>query len=92
MGKTTKPLTIIITDPAIGKWGEWDALKTKGHRVGVLQDLKSGSCQVDKVDLWVGPGCWCLDGQHRKYLPLAIAAARKAKFPLRSKDDGIVDD
>ena len=72
MGKTPKPLRITV-DPSIANWEELQALREQGHQIVVNP--------LDQEDVILGPTCWLMDEQHRKYLPLALAAARARRYP-----------
>ena len=71
MGRTPKPLRIRV-DTAMLTWPEIVALADQGHEI--IEDAFTG-------DLHLGATCWRMDTQHRKYVPLAIAAARKQRYP-----------
>ena len=79
MGRTPKPLRILV-DPDIASWGEFAALREQGHTI-VSGTEPSHSGGPDWNDLVLGPTCWHMTPKHRKYLPLAIAAARKQRYP-----------
>ena len=75
MGKTPKPLKIWI-HVAMNEWPEIRAFQEQGH---VIQLIANG-WEAD-ADLILGPTCWRMDEQHRKYLDLAISEARKRRYP-----------
>lgn len=77
MGKTPKPLRILV-DQAIATWPEIEALKAKGHEVEVV-DLG--------WDLVLGGACWRMNQALRRYLDVAVAAARKQRYPKEKSDD-----
>ena len=77
MGKTPKPLRILVVDPCIG-WEEWNALRMQGHDIQF-----SGHGDYDLI---IGGCAWLMDEQHRKYLPLAIAEARRRRYPPTKKE------
>ena len=83
MGKTSKPL-LIIRWPPMDKWEELDALKEQGHVVKWVYD-----CMLKELmdaDLLLSPRAWLMDESHRKYLPLAIAEARRRRYPPTKKE------
>lgn len=81
MGKSPKPLTILVS-PSILEWPEIKELAEKGHIVFNLgTDLSDNSLEDLYPDLILHEKAWRMDPQHRKYLPLAIQAARKIKYP-----------
>lgn len=80
MGKSSRPLYFLV-DPAIFDWEEWRERESQGHTV-----RRFGDSTVDwgSVDVIVSPRAWLMDEQHRKYLPLALAEARKRRYPKES--------
>ena len=72
MGKTSKPLHILISDQLEGH-PEIQALVEKGHDVVVDRDHVS-------YDLVMGPNCWRMPTHLLKYLDIAIAGARKIRY------------
>ena len=78
LGKSPKPLSILV-HPTIFSWEEWRALSTQGHEITPMNEPNDAGS--DEYDLIVGPTCWRMDTQHRKYLAVAIAAARKVRYP-----------
>lgn len=73
MGKSPKPLRIVTT-AEIAAWPEVEKLKSQGFEIVV-----AGEGQLD--DLVLAPTAWRMDPAHRKYLPLAVAAGRKKRYP-----------
>ena len=80
LGKTPKPLSILL-HPTLESWPEFQDFKAQGHKVVTVQDLHLANVVLGEMDLVLGPTCWRMDAQHRKYLPVAIAAARKVRYP-----------
>ena len=80
MGRSPKPLSILL-HPDLEGWLEFADLKAQGHTVVTVQDLHIANVVLGEMDLILGPTCWRMDTQHRNYLPQAIAAARKARYP-----------
>ena len=85
MGKTSKPLHIIVTDKAMEVWPEVLKLGQQGHHVHYFEG--------ERLDLIIGPNAWQMDEELRKYLPLAVKAARarKAGKGVKHEVDGIVE-
>lgn len=81
MGKTSKPLTIMV-HPEIAHWPEWVDLATKGHTIipMVLVNQSPGA-----VDLFVGPKCWRMNEMTRKYIDLAISSSREERYQSTGK-------
>lgn len=77
MGKTPKPLDILLTDPSLLPLLQ--PYIDKGHSV-VVQDCT-------RYDLILGPNCWRMDERLGKYLELAIKEARKEKYPKKGGKD-----
>ena len=72
MGKASKLLTIVVTEPEMAHWSEVQKLEAQGHTV-----LQMGMPHVDVI---IGPNCWMMDEALKKYLPLAMRAARERKY------------
>ncbi len=72
MGKATKLLSIILTQPSMLEWEEVQLLSQQGHTLSVLEG--------QEADLIVGPNCWMMTEELRKYLPLAVKAARERVY------------
>ena len=71
MGRTPKPLRIYV-HPSMVEWVEVQALAAQGHVVQAL---------ADPGDLILSPTAWKMDQDHRKYVNLAVSAARRQKYP-----------
>ena len=74
MGKTSKPLTIEVSKE-MADWPEIKALEAQGHVIWVR------AWEATTPDVVMGSNCWLMDEQHRKYLPLALAEARRRRYP-----------
>jgi len=77
MGTTPKPLRILV-HPDIAEWSEFAALAAQGHTITLWTP---GSVLVTDYDLILGPRAWRMTEDLRPFLPLAIHAARKARYP-----------
>ena len=77
MGQTSKPLRIILTDPAMADWPEFRALSDQGHDIVVI-DLRT--LNLGDVDLILGPTAHVMDARHRRYLTLAIGEGRRRRY------------
>ena len=73
-----KPLTIKI-HTSMWEWPEVQALADQGHIV-------CSDPAVDECDIVLTPNAWLMDEQHRKYLPLALAEARRRRYPPTKKE------
>ena len=80
MGKSPKPLTILC-HPDIAAWEEVVKLAEQGHTVIVNSGQFVTEVGTFTPDLILDPYAWRMDTQHRKYLPLAIAAGRAKRYP-----------
>lgn len=78
MGRSQKPLRI-GTLGEVTDWPELAALKEQGHEVIPFD----ATCDLDVI---LGPTCWLMDDAHRKYLPLALAEARKRRYPKEPRE------
>jgi hypothetical protein len=86
VGKSPKPLSIMVTDEAMLAWPEVVALKEQGHLVAAFKDtMLSNVRSVEDWDIIMGPNAWLMDDMHREYLPLAIKAARAVRYPKKEK-------
>jgi hypothetical protein len=82
MGRTSKPLTIFVL-PSLDDWEEFKALAAQGHDI-----RRTGF--PEECDLVLGPNAWRMNEQLRRYLPLAIAEARKRRYGKDSDDSSSV--
>ena len=95
LGKTPKP-TKIIALPPTHDWEELAALEAQGHEVWwpgkgscrmCVTAARGGDCTCPPPFMWkeadiiIGPTCFLMDEQHRKYLSLALAEARRRRYP-----------
>ena len=83
MGKTPKPLRILAVN--LPRWDELTALNAQGHEV-YWADENGYMSNIGAFDLVIGPTCWLMDEAHRKYLPLALAEARRRRYPPTKKE------
>lgn len=74
MGTTPKKLDILLTDQEMIDWPEVQELASKGHLIKVAE------FEV-KPDVILGPQCWRMGKDARKYFKLAIDEARKVRYP-----------
>ena len=69
MAKTAPRKLTIVAYPPVSDWPELAELEAKGHTVYRLET---------DADLVLGPQCWRMREELRKYLEAAVKAARKA--------------
>ena len=82
MGTTPKPLTIVVTDPAMMDWPEIAQLVEQGHKIGC-------SVPFDEPVAYLGPNCWrTLDAE---YLDVTIKSIRKEVYEVRTPKPGSDD-
>jgi len=79
VGKTSKPLYVLTVGL---KWEELTALAAQGHTIHDA-DAVLGGCEYDLI---LGPTCHRMNEDLRKYLPLALAEARRVKYPKATKE------
>lgn len=86
MGKTPKPL-VILAHSSIAAWEEVHALAAQGHAVVIGPSVLVGDpeARIMEPDLILHPNAWRMNPAHRKYLTLAVVAARKQRWP-KEKD------
>lgn len=90
MGTTPKPLRILALPP-VDSWPEVAALAAQGHKIHTLTDLIQAETTIPgegegfDYDVILGPQCWRMDEQHRKYFKLAVEEARRARYPVKGK-------
>lgn len=70
MGKTPKPLTILVHHTLLG-WDEIRALEAQGHTIFTLGD---------SADLILAPNAWRMTEDLRSCLDLSVKAARRRKY------------
>ena len=76
MGKTPKPLTILV-HPGLMEWAEIEALQEQGHRITGMDGDVGDNRDYDMI---LAPNAWRMTEDLRPYLDLAVKAARKAKY------------
>ena len=76
LGTTPKPLKILV-DPKLRFWPEVQGLEEQGHTVHEFRDL-----DLD-YDIILAPSAHRMDDSLRKWLPEAIAEARRRKYPSK---------
>jgi hypothetical protein len=87
VAKAPKLLTLVVLPPA-DEWPEVAKLAAQGHRILSLAEAES--IPLTEIDGFLGPLCWRLGEQHRKYLPVAVQALRRIKYPPK-KGEAEVD-
>ena len=86
MGRTPKPLTILV-HPDLAEWSEWSDLAAQGHTVHFTLHPEQDYLASD-IDLILAPNAHRMDENLRKYLPLAIQAARSRRYGPKKEDKG----
>jgi hypothetical protein len=74
MGKTAKPVTILVMDRALLESTEVQALRTKGHTVAY--------CEDNIYDVIIGPQCWRIEpglGDLEVLLEMVLKGVRAKK-------------
>lgn len=78
MGKTAKPVTILVMDETLFQTAEVQALKAKGHRV--LEAYEKWT--VPEIDVIIGPQCWRIEpglGDLEVLLEMVLKGVRAKK-------------
>jgi hypothetical protein len=86
MGRTTKPLTLLVTDPEMLQWEGIIKLISQKHTVMTLNQW-GDTVDRPEVDGVLGPDAWYIDKQHAPYFKNAIEAFRAKKYPNRKKEE-----
>ena len=83
MGKTTKPLRILVI--GLPQSIEFDELRQMGHTI----DMDSVLDPLVDYDLILGPRCWRMDDRllRLKLLNLAVKEGRLARYPTSKKEE-----
>ncbi len=85
MGKTSKPLTLVVHTSLRAKLeSQLALLQAQGHRVVYLTDEVDGE-YVANADLVLAPNAWRMLPELTKYLDAAIKGARVTAYPLKPK-------
>lgn len=79
MGRTPKPLTLLVTEDLIHT-PEIQDLADKGHRIMLLE-----LCSDPVPDIILSPLSWRMTPELLKYLDVAVKAARAQKYPKGDK-------
>jgi len=86
VGKTPKPLRILVHPDLFG-WPEIRALVAQGHHCVPLDGAGGHAFEVQEADVILAPNAWRMTDDLREYLPLAIKAARKQRYPKEAGDE-----
>lgn len=94
MGRTSKPLTILVMDEKIWTSSVCDQLRDKGHHVHyVLDHLHDLATFLPTVDVIIGDVCWRIDARLKlgddateeksllRQVEIMIKGVRAIKFP-----------
>jgi len=84
MGRTNRPLTILVTDDTLYNHPTIQDLMVKGHEVIPLYLNYERN-----PDMVMGANCWFMDVDHLLYLPITMKEARKRKYGTKeaTKED-----
>ena len=78
MGKTPKPLAILVLDEELYQTSTMQALKEQGHEVHERYEMTTGT-----YDAIIGPKCWRIDpalGDLDAQLAVLLKAVRGVKY------------
>ena len=84
MGKSSKPLTIVVTDPTMMSWPEIEQRVAQGFTIVTMETyIKSWGMPEGplKVDVFMGPDCWRMEARTQKYFETAVTESRKLRYP-----------
>ena len=97
MGKTSRKLNIVVFD-YLSNWPEIKILEEQGHEIWraiVPEDGKEFLIPASKfasADIILGPNCWLMDRDHKKYLNICLKAARLKKYGSSKKSKKVGDE
>ena len=94
MGKSTKLLTIVLTDLEMASWPVFVEMKEQGHCVVTLNEVVTHQvvfAEDTGVDLVMGSKAHLLLPGMEKLASVAVKAARARKYPAKSKGGSNVD-
>jgi hypothetical protein len=95
MGKATKLLTLVLTDPAMLSWPVFEDMVRQGHTVVSLPDVLAHRVTFAEdlgVDLVLGPTAHFLVPGMEPYVPMAVKVARARKYPVKVKGEVHADE
>lgn len=78
MGKSSKPLRILLLNPEWVEWEEIKALQAQGHTIGM-----GGPEWIASWDLILGSQCWHFRDEMRPYLQMALEGAKRIRYPKK---------
>jgi hypothetical protein len=84
MGKTPKPLVILLTDPAMLQWPVFQKLEAQGHQITSL-NLVIDNYEAWEPDIVFGPTAHYLVPEMEKYVDEALKAARGRKYQPKER-------
>lgn len=95
MGRTSKPLTILVADELVNSEPVQELI-AKGHDITTFSHL-CGQWDSDSIDpldpntcdLIIGPQCQLMTVEHLPYLDEAVKRVRKAKYPGKKGEQGV---
>ena len=82
MGKTTKPLTIAVSQHLMSLTPVQE-LREKGHRL--LSITESEGREIEEADIILSPKAWRMSAHDTTYINLSIEAARLVVYPKKGK-------
>lgn len=85
MGRTPKPLTILLTETEMLHWGRFQELQSQGHIVVTIDDLLSNRLMTTP-DLVMGAKAHYLAPGMEKLVDIALKGARSLRYPPQVKE------
>lgn len=88
MGKTTKPLTLIVTEEEMLQWPEYIALEQQGHKIIALSTLLQASTLPDNsppLAFVIGPRAHYMVKGMEGLLPHILTSGRATLYEKKGK-------
>ena len=89
MGKTPKPLKILLLDPEMCEWEEFKALVAQGHtiKVAIASAGTIGSVAgYGDFDVILGPRAWYFTKGSRDFFQVMIDSVRARVYPRKDSE------
>lgn len=85
MGRTSKPLTILLTEDEMTAWPRFQELASQGHVVMTLSDILQDRLMTTP-DLVMGARAHYLAPGMEKLVDVALKGARSLRYPPQTKE------
>lgn len=87
MGKTAKPLSILVMDETLYQSPEVQALRAKGHQVHFVTEAMT----IFQYDVVIGPQCWRVEhglGDLGAILEMVLKGVRAKRYATKKAKHG----